>query len=89
MTDPVFAQVLVEEIEKLDVKQSFFIIGGASMHLNHYFGASKEIATFFMHHEQACATASRLLWMICTRTFQKKNLKMFENLLPKLSGNDI
>jgi len=58
MTDPVFAQVLVEEIEKLGAKQSFSITGGASMHLNHYFGASREIATLYMHHEQACAIAA-------------------------------
>jgi len=58
MTDSVFAQVLVEEIEKLGAKQSFSITGGASMHLNHYFGASKEIATLYMHHEQACAIAA-------------------------------
>jgi acetolactate synthase I/II/III large subunit len=58
MADPVFAQVLVEEIEKLGAKQSFSITGGASMHLNHYFGASKEIATLYMHHEQACAIAA-------------------------------
>jgi len=58
MTDPVFAQVLVEEIEKHGAKQSFSITGGASMHLNHYFGASKEIVTLYMHHEQACAIAA-------------------------------
>jgi len=58
MTDPVFAQVLVEEIEKLGANQSFSITGGASMHLNHYFGASKKIATLYMHHEQACAIAA-------------------------------
>ena len=72
MTDLVFAQVLVEEIEKLGAKQSFSITGGPSMHLNHYFDASKEIATLYTHHEQACAIASRLPWMICTHTFQKK-----------------
>jgi acetolactate synthase-1/2/3 large subunit len=58
MTDSVFAQALVEEIEKLGAKQSFSVTGGASMHLNHYFGASKEIATLYMHHEQACAIAA-------------------------------
>ena len=58
MTDPVFAQVLVEEIEKLGAKQSFSVTGGASMHLNHYFGASKTISTLYMHHEQACAIAA-------------------------------
>ena len=58
MTDPVFAQVLVEEIEKLGAKQSFSVTGGASMHLNHYFGASKIISTIYMHHEQACAIAA-------------------------------
>jgi acetolactate synthase-1/2/3 large subunit len=58
MTDPVFAQVLLEEIEKLGAKQSFSVTGGASMHLNHYFGASKTISTLYMHHEQACAIAA-------------------------------
>lgn len=58
MTDLVIAQVIVEELEKLGTKQSFSVTGGASMHLNHYFGASKFISTLYMHHEQACAIAA-------------------------------
>ena len=58
MTDFVIAQVIVEELEKLGTKQSFSVTGGASMHLNHYFGASKLISTLYMHHEQACTIAA-------------------------------
>jgi acetolactate synthase-1/2/3 large subunit len=58
MTNFVFAEVLVDGLEKLGARQSFSITGGASMHLNHYFGASKEISTLYMHHEQACAIAA-------------------------------
>jgi acetolactate synthase-1/2/3 large subunit len=58
MTEQVFAQVIAEQLEKLGAKQSFSVTGGASMHLNHYFGASKQIATLYMHHEQACAMAA-------------------------------
>lgn len=58
MTDCVIAQVIVEELEKLGTKQSFSVTGGASMHLNHYFGASKSISTLYMHHEQACSIAA-------------------------------
>lgn len=58
MFDLSFAQVIVEELEKLGANQSFSVTGGASMHLNHYFGASKTISTLYMHHEQACAMAA-------------------------------
>ena len=58
MTNPTIAQAIVEELEKLGAKQSFSVTGGASMHLNHYFGSSKRISTLYMHHEQACAIAA-------------------------------
>ena len=53
------ADIVVETLIDLGVKDCFSVVGGGAMHLNNAFVLKKDkIRTIYNHHEQACAIAA-------------------------------
>lgn len=53
-----FADQIVTALESMGVTRCFMVTGGAAMHLNDAFRASKCIEVVCLHHEQSCAMAA-------------------------------
>lgn len=49
------------------VKHVFMVTGGGAMHLNHSFGAHKNLECVFNHHEQACAIGAEAYYRLTNR----------------------
>lgn len=52
------ADIIMDELADLGIRQAFAVVGGGSMYLSHALGISKRIKTIYCHHEQACAMAA-------------------------------
>ena len=52
------ADIIMDDLADLGVRQAFAVVGGGSMYLSHALGISKRIKTIYCHHEQACAMAA-------------------------------
>ena len=52
------ADVIMDDLADLGIRQAFAVVGGGSMFLSHALGISKRIKTIYCHHEQACAMAA-------------------------------
>lgn len=52
------ADIIMDDLADLGIRQAFAVVGGGSMYLSHALGISKRIKTIYCHHEQACAMAS-------------------------------
>ena len=52
------ADVIMDDLADLGIRQAFAVVGGGSMYLSHALGISKRIKTIYCHHEQACAMAA-------------------------------
>ena len=53
------ADIVVDTLIDLGVKDCFSVVGGGAMHLNNAFYLKKEkLKTTYMHHEQACSMAA-------------------------------
>ena len=52
------ADVIMDDLADLGIRQAFAVVGGGSMFLSHALGVSKRIKTIYCHHEQACAMAA-------------------------------
>ncbi|MBR3956658.1 MAG: thiamine pyrophosphate-binding protein, partial [Kiritimatiellae bacterium] len=52
------ADIIMDDLADLGVRQAFAVVGGGSMYLSHALGISKCIKTIYCHHEQACAMAA-------------------------------
>lgn len=52
------ADIVVETLTELNVKECFCVVGGGAMHLNNAFEINSDMHVTFCHHEQACAFAA-------------------------------
>jgi len=52
------ADLIVNELADLGVRQAFAVVGGGSMYLSNALGIATRIKTIYCHHEQACAMAA-------------------------------
>ncbi len=52
------ADIIVDTLADLGVRQAFCVVGGGAMYLNNALGITKRITTMYNHHEQACAIAA-------------------------------
>ena len=52
------ADIIIETLVELGVKDCFSVVGGGSMHLDNALGLNDDMNVVFHHHEQACAMAA-------------------------------
>ncbi len=52
------ADILMETLVDLGVKDCFAVVGGGSMHLDNALALNKDLNKYFMHHEQSCSMAA-------------------------------
>ena len=52
------ADIVVETLLDLGIKETFCVVGGGAMHLNNAFEINKDMHVTFCHHEQSCAFAA-------------------------------
>lgn len=52
------ADILIETLVDLGVKDCFAVVGGGAMHLNNALAINENIDKYFMHHEQSCSMAA-------------------------------
>ena len=53
------ADIIVDTLIEMGIKDCFSVVGGGAMHLNNAFALKKEhIRTIYNHHEQACSMAA-------------------------------
>lgn len=52
------ADLVIETLVFMGVKQAFSVTGGASMHLNDAAGINTSLNVCYLHHEQSCAMAA-------------------------------
>lgn len=52
------ADILMETLVDLGVKDCFAVVGGGAMHLDNALALNDDIAKYFMHHEQSCSMAA-------------------------------
>lgn len=52
------ADIVVETLVGLNIRECFCVVGGGAMHLNNAFEINSEMNITFCHHEQACAFAA-------------------------------
>lgn len=52
------ADIIMEILAENHITTCFAVVGGGAMHLDNALALSKDIKTYFNHHEQACAIAA-------------------------------
>lgn len=52
------ADILMETLVDLGVKDCFAVVGGGSMHLDNALALNENMNKYFMHHEQSCSMAA-------------------------------